>query len=353
MKNNQDLKVSEFVITDKKSEDLSVAKEFIENLLTLRKLEKNHKTYIRGTRRALENTKNGKVYSNYRLTGTVTGRISCGKYTAPEDMGISFHVLPRSKEVNIRSMFVAPPGHKFITVDYSGMELRVLAHICQDENMLQAFNSGDGDLHSYTASLILNKEKISKEERQLAKAVSFCIVYGGGAQKIAQEAGVTVHRAQRVLKKYERIYPGIFRWMQETRSFIAANHYSVSLFGRRRNLPNVTSPNSNIREECFRQGVNFVIQSSASDILLCAIADINRELKSRKMSDSISATVHDSIEFIAPDEEVPELLEIIQDKMLNYPLMKERFGIDLAVPLNIEVEIGDSFGTGELIELNG
>lgn len=345
--------IAGFVVAEKKTEDLLEAKAFLESLLRLRRAEKLYKTYINGTRRALDNTSNGRTYSEYRLDGTVTGRLSCGAYKPKIQCGVSFHTLPRETEINIRSMFIAPENHKFITVDYSGMELRVLAHVCNDKNMLMAFNSGDGDLHRYTASLLFKKspENITKAERQLAKAVSFCIVYGGGAKKIASEANVSEEEAKKVLNNYMRIYPGIFTWMEEMQDFIFAHEYSVSLFKRRRNLPNVKSRVSYIKEESFRKGINFVIQSSASDILLFAILDISKEIENRNLRSEIVATVHDSIEFIAPDDEVDELIEIIKDKMINYPLMKETYDLNLKVPLAVEIEVGDSFGTGEEIAI--
>ena len=206
-------KISKSVIRSKSTEDLEIACEFITSLLNLRKAEKLQKTYIHGTTKALEYNDSHRLYVDYRLDGTATGRLSCAAYTAKKPMGVSFHTLPRETKTNIRSMFIAEEDSAFITVDYSAMELRVLAHIAKEKSMQHAFNSG-ADLHTYTGCLLFNKKEITKEERQIAKTVSFLIVYGGGAFNLAETMRIPMDRAESIIKNYQRVYPGIFRYME-------------------------------------------------------------------------------------------------------------------------------------------
>ena len=154
-------KISQALLREKSTEDLRISQNFINGLLELRKSQKLEKTYIKGTANAIAYNESPKVYVDFRFDGTVTGRLSCAAYSAKKAMGVSFHTLPRDTKNNIRSLFIAPKGYKFITVDYAAMELRVLAHIAQEGNMQTAFNNGE-DLHTYTARMLFNKQNISK-----------------------------------------------------------------------------------------------------------------------------------------------------------------------------------------------
>ena len=233
-------KISKSVVKAKSTEELRQAHKFITELLNLRKAEKLQKTYIHGTRKALAYTEGSNLYVDYRLDGTATGRLSCAAYNAKKPMGVSFHTLPRETNINIRSMFVAPKGSAFITVDYGAMELRVLAHIAKEKSMQHAFRSG-ADLHTYTAKLLFGKDSITKEERQIAKTVSFLIVYGGGAFNLAETMAIPLDKAKGIIKNYEKVYPGIFQYMEFVNEFIRENGYAYTIFGRRRNLPDVKS----------------------------------------------------------------------------------------------------------------
>lgn len=347
-------KISESVIQSKTTEELIEARNFIETLLELRKMEKLHKTYVKGTTKALDYNNNDKVYVSFNLDGTTTGRLSCAGYSGNKgnNMGISFHVLPRDEQHNIRDMFVAPEGWDFITADYSAMELRVLAHIADEKNMKKAFIDGK-DLHTYTASLVFNKpeSKVSKQERQIAKAVSFLIVYGGGAFNLSETMNIPKKRADKIIDQYAKIYPGIFKYMNKVNASILEDGYITTLFGRRRNLPDVRSKKYNVRTRALRQGLNFTVQSAASDVLVCAVIGIVDTLKKRNLSAVFKATVHDSLEFISPKEQTNEVCSIIKDEMVNCNYMKNSLGIQLDIPLAIDLDVGSSFGNGEPYEV--
>tara|TARA_R100000995_G_scaffold80285_3_gene51971 strand:+ start:17006 stop:18130 length:1125 start_codon:yes stop_codon:yes gene_type:complete len=339
-------KVSKSVVRSKSLDELKVASKFITSLLDLRKAEKLQKTYIHGTKKAIDYNEGHKLYVDYRLDGTSTGRLSCAAYNAEKPMGVSFHTLPReTNKANIRSMFVAPKGKAFVTVDYAAMELRVLAHIAKEKSMQHAFNSG-ADLHTYTGKLLFSKDEITKEERQIAKTVSFLIVYGGGAFNLSETMGIPLNRAEEIIKNYQRVYPGIFRYMEFINNFIKENSYAYTIFGRRRNLPDVNSRDRSVINRALRQGLNFTIQSSASDILLCGLLGVSKRFKEKSLDAQVVATVHDSLEIISSEKDLPDCLEIVYDELVNYPNLRRLFGINFDVPLSVDLEVGRSFGDG-------
>jgi DNA polymerase-1 len=341
-------KISKWRISEHSTDHLMQAKGFVGGLLNLRKSEKLYRTYVKGVRNAALYNDEDKVYVDYKLDGTTTGRLSCTSYNAAKSMGVSFHTLPRETENNIRSIFVAPPGFRFITVDYASMELRVLAHIAKEYKMQKAFKDGI-DLHKYTGSLLFNKsqDKVTKQERQVAKTTSFLIVYGGSKFQLSEIMRIPLRKADKVIETYKEVYSGIFQYMEFIEKFIRKNKYAYSIFGRRRNLPDIESKNYAVAAKAVRQGINFTIQSTASDILVCSLIGIAKKLEERGMKTRIVSTVHDSLEIISPDDEIDEACKIIHHEMVNYPYIKKHFGISFDVPLEIEILIGDSFGDGE------
>tara|TARA_R110000782_G_scaffold102791_5_gene190178 strand:+ start:12397 stop:13485 length:1089 start_codon:yes stop_codon:yes gene_type:complete len=350
-KGDEEKLISAMVIADKSTVDLQAAYRFLQSLMELRKSTKLEKTYINGTRKAMEYNGEDKIYVDYRIDGTVTGRLSCAAYTAKKPMGVSFHTLPRETTHNIRSMYLAPPGWVFITADYSAMELRILAHISKDTNMQRAFRNQE-DLHTYTARLLFNKQDITKLERQIAKTVSFLIVYGGGAFNLSAQMNISMARAEAIIENYRKVYPGVFEYMEFINEYVKENEYAYSLFGRRRNLPNVRSTDFKVHNGALRQGLNFTVQSPASDVLVCSLIAIEERFAEEKMRGYPVATVHDSIEVVCPQEEKEIAMDIIYEEMTSYRKVKELFNIHLDVPLEIEMEVGTSFGNGVEVDLH-
>lgn len=338
-------RISQSVIQGKTTEDLRNSQSFLKGLLNLRKSQKLTKTYIEGTKKAITYNGTPKVFMDYRFDGTATGRLSCAAYSAKKAMGVSFHTLPRDKNSNIRSLFIAPKNYYFVTVDYAAMELRVLAHIAKDGNMQKAFTDGE-DLHTYTARMLFNKPKITKEERQIAKSVSFLIAYGGGAFNLAETTGISLPRAKKIIANYQNVYPAIFEYMSFVENFIKTNKHAYTIFGRHRNLPDIDSKDFSVVNRAARQGLNFTIQSTASDILLCGLLGTHRRLREQSLDARPVATVHDSIELLCHKDCISECLEIVYDELVNYPFIKENFGIQFDVPLKIDAEVGFSFGDG-------
>lgn len=350
------MKIAESVLSSISDGNLIEAKKFLDRLAEYKKLDKLYKTYIVGTEQALENTGNGKVYSTYNLAGAVTGRLSNSGINvvkgSPKEgkLGVSFHTLPKEKEdlaVNIRDAFVAPKGWKFVTVDKQAMEVRVLAHVANEKNLIQAFASGK-DLHTFSAGMTFNKpeDQITKEERQIAKAVTFLTVYGGTHFTLAAKQNISEDRAESIIASWMQAFPGVSGYMDEVQDYLDEHQYVKSIFGRYRHLPNIKSPIKSVRKRAFRQGLNFTIQSPANDILLCALLGLSKRIKKEKMQAKIIGTVHDSIQVVCPPEELDQLVAVIKDEMINYHYMREHFGISLRVPMALDLDVGSSFGNG-------
>lgn len=358
-----EVEIARSVIQGLPDDKLLASLEFLNKLKEFKRISKLYDTYITGVETALRNTKNGRMYVSYKIDGTVTGRLSNSGENVlegrPDDgkIGVSFHTLPREQgEFNIRDYVIAPPGHKFITIDMKAMELRVLAHVANEKNMIKAFESGI-DLHDYTTEMVFGKKKSEvsekqwKLDRQDSKEASFLTVYGGTENTLAAKRGITVARAKKVIDNWMAAYPGVPAYMEYVREYITANKFIKTIFGRKRNLPNIASPFKGVRNEAFRQGLNFTVQSPASDILCCGFIGTYNEFKKKKMNAKLAATVHDSLEIICPDDEVDEVIRIAYHQLVNYPYMREKFNLQLKVPLEIEVEVGTSFGNGKKVDL--
>ena len=347
---NEETNIAKAVLNNMSDDQVTAAKRFFDRFSEYKKFVKLQSVYIEGARTALKNTGNGRIYSSYRIDGTVTGRISNSGANVgrkkDDKIGVSFHTLPReSLDVNIRDYVIAPEGHDFITIDMKAMELRVLAHVANEENMIHAFKSGI-DLHSYSAGLTFNKDPkdVTKLERQIAKEVSFLTVYGGTSYTLSARRNIPESRAEEIINSWLAAFPGVSRYMETIDDYIKQFGYAKTMFGRFRHLPNVRSPFKPVRREAFRQGLNFTIQSSASDILLCGMLGVIKKLEGMKAK--VVATVHDSIELIAPKEETKRVVEIVKDELENYHYLKDNFNIQLKVPLGVDVEVGTSFGNG-------
>ena len=324
------------------------AVEFIETLLKYKYRTKQHRTYVKGVESAIEYNDDGRIYSLYNFATVVTGRLSCSTYTVgSKKKGVSFHTLPRSTEdnVNIRKLMVADSDKAFLAADFSQAELRVLAQCCRDKNLIEAFNTGQ-DLHRFTASLVFGKnaEDITKEERQIAKSVSFLIVYGGGPNKLAQQIGKSVGYCKGIFAAYQDAFPKVFKWIQSVHKFIRENGYAVSLFGRRRNLPNIKSPIRKYQYRALRQGMNFVIQSSASDLMLHSIRRLHRCREAMGLDFDILATVHDSVEVQCDKKDVDKVATMLKVILPQTKDFKSMYNLDFVVPFAVDVEVGTSFG---------
>jgi DNA polymerase-1 len=339
----------EHLTSVKEDTDNQDAINFIETLLKYKYRAKQHKTYVKGVQAALEYNEDGRIYSQYNFATVVTGRLSCSTYSAgKKKKGVSFHTLPRESDsdtINIRKLMRADGDRAFLAADFSQAELRVLAQCCKDANLIEAFNTGQ-DLHRYTASLVFGKEpeKVTKEERQIAKSVSFLIVYGGGPNKLAQQIGKSISYCKGIFAAYEQSFPKVFKWINQVHKMIRQNGYAVSLFGRRRHLPNIKSPLKKYQYRALRQGMNFVIQSSASDLMLHSIKRLHRYRDLTGLDFDILATVHDSVEVQCDPKDIEKVATLLKVVLTMTDDLLPAYGIDFVVPFEVDVEVGTSFG---------
>lgn len=344
--------------------------DFLEKYLLWKSRFKLHNDYVKNLKKALDFNQDGRIYCQYNFSATKTGRLSNSKYSINRrelndkgkpvnkkySKGVSFHTLPRPDKdnpdseniaVNLRRIMAADKGNVFLYGDYSQAEVRVLAHCCQDTNLINAFYSGE-DLHTYTASLVFNKpiEFVTSDERQTAKSVTFLILYGGGPRKLAGQIKQPMNYCKKIFAAYFNAFPGIKKWIDEQRESISRTGYAVSLFGRRRRLENVNSPSKKYRERALRQGVNFIIQSSASDLMLHAIWRVDTLSKKFGIDLEIVATVHDSLEVQAPLENYEKAFSLMKYCMSDTSYLKKLYGWEFSVPFVVDMEGGVAFGDG-------
>ncbi|MBN9655335.1 DNA polymerase I [Halobacillus sp. GSS1] len=311
-------------------EQLEDQHEIIPKILLNRQLRKLKSTYIEGLLKVVhEDT--GKIHTRFNQALTQTGRLSS---TDPNLQNIPIRLEEGRK---IRQAFI--PSQKewvMFASDYSQIELRVLAHIAQDEKLMQAFKEGE-DIHTQTASEVfgVSSSEVTSEMRRQAKAVNFGIVYGISDYGLSQSLGITRKEAQAFIDKYFESYPGVKSYMDDTVREAKEKGYVSTFMNRRRYLPDITSRNFNKRSFAERTAMNTPIQGSAADIIKKAMIDLEEKLQEEKMQAKVLLQVHDELIIEAPKEEVEQLEKIVSSVMENT--------VDLDVPLKVDSSYGDTW----------
>ena len=309
-------------------EKLRLEHPIIDKILEYRTLNKLKATYIDGIIPLIK--EDGRVHAKFNQTVTATGRISC---TEP-----NLQNIPIRTEIGkeLRKMFVAKEGFTFLDADYSQIELRVLAHISGDENMIHAFNSGE-DIHAMTASQVFDVplEDVTKQMRSEAKAVNFGIVYGISDFGLATNIGTSRKKAKEYIEKYFAKYPGIKAYMDRTVKECKEKGYVETLWGRRRYVPEIKSNNFNVRQFGERVAMNAPIQGTAADIIKIAMINIEKELEDKKLESKLLLQVHDELVIETKLEEIETVRELLVRNMENV--------IKLDVPLKVEAEEGKTW----------
>ena len=301
----------------------------IPKILEYRTLSKLKSTYCDGLM-AVINQKTGRVHSVFNQMTTVTGRISS---TEPNVQNI-----PTRTELGsyMRKMFVAKDGCVLADADYSQIELRVLAHMSQDKNMIDAFLKNE-DIHRVTAAQVLGipPEEVTKEQRNSAKAVNFGIVYGIGEYSLSQDLKISVKQAKEYIKNYLEKYSGVREYMDNIKEQARKNGYVETLLKRRRYIPEIESSNFNTRAFGERVALNTPIQGTAADIIKLAMVRIYRRLKEQNLRSKLILQVHDELIIEAFEEEKEAVKAILKEEMEN--------AVNLRVPLVIDMSEGKSW----------
>lgn len=295
-------------------------------ILQIRQLSKLKGTYVDALPQLVDPT-TGRVHGAWEQAVAATGRISS---TEPNLQNIPIRTaLGRT----IREAFIAPPGYRIVSADYSQIELRVLAHLSGDERLLEAFRTGQ-DIHTRTAMEIFDVSEgdVTREHRTRAKAVNFGVIYGQGESGLSKSLGISREEAGRFIAAYFRRYEGVRKFMDHTLEAARDGEAVRSLLGRRRLLPDIRSGNRARRFAAERIAMNMPIQGSAADLLkLAMLALVTPPTAGTRMV----LTVHDELVFEVPEAEVPEAMERIREKMENvYPL---------SVPLVVDVGHGSNW----------
>lgn len=295
----------------------------IEKILEYRGLMKLNSTYVEGMLPFI-NQRTNRIHSHLHQTVTATGRISS---TEPNLQNIPTRIELGKR---LRKVFKPKEGYIYLDADYSQIELRVLAHISQDEHMLQAFKEGE-DIHKQAASKVLGIpiEKVTKEQRSKAKAVNFGIVYGISDFGLAEQIGVSRKEAKKYIEQYLEKYSGIKTFMDNIVEKAKEEGYVKTLFNRRRYIPELKSSNYMVRQFGARVAMNTPIQGTAADIMKIAMVNLSKEIEKEKLDVKIILQVHDELLLEAKIEESKKAEVILKKCMEN--------AIELSVPLEVEV----------------
>ena len=309
-------------------EELRDDYKIIDEILSYRVISKIKSTYCNGLIKLI--SKDGRIHSSFNQTETKTGRISS---TEP-----NLQNIPVRTEIgrSFRKFFKAGKGNVLIDADYSQIELRLLAHLSQDECMVNAFKN-DEDIHSLTASQVLNVplSMVTPEMRFRAKAVNFGIIYGIGAFSLAKDLKISRIEAQKYIDRYFSNYKGIEEYLRYTVDFAYKNGYVETMFNRRRYLPEINSSNYNLRMFGERVAKNMPIQGTAADIIKIAMVNIYKSLKNQKLKSKIILQVHDELIIESPVEEAEMATEILKFEMEK--------AIKLSVPLKVNIAVGETW----------
>ena len=300
----------------------------VEQILDYRTLTKLKSTYADGLLKEI--SADGRIHTNFQMTVTATGRLSS---TEPNLQNIP---VRRELGAQIRRMFVASPGKVLVDADYSQIELRLLAHIANDETMIAAFRSGE-DIHAVTASQVFGVPlaEVTPLQRSHAKAVNFGIVYGISAFSLAQDIGVFQNEAKAYMDSYFAKYHGVRDYMKRIVEQAKADGYVTTLFGRRRDLPELKSSNFNLRSFGERVALNMPIQGTAADIIKAAMVRVDARMRAEKLQARLLLQVHDELIVECPAAEAETVKAILVDEMEHV--------VDYRVPLLVDAKIGASW----------
>jgi len=306
---------------------LAAKSDIVRDILDYRQLQKLKSTYVDALP-LMVNQKTGRVHTSYNQAVAATGRLSS---TNPNLQNIPIRT-ERGREVR-KAFIPRDSDHSIVSADYSQIELRIIAEISKDANMMDAFVKGI-DIHTATAANVYGVavEDVDSTQRRNAKAVNFGIIYGQSAFGLSQNLGIPRKEAAEIIENYFAQFPGIKQYMSDTMNFARENGYVTTLMGRRRYLRDINSANQTVRGFAERNAINAPIQGSAADMIKIAMINIHRELKEQKLDSRMTMQVHDELVFDVPNNEIEIVKPIIIDNMRN--------AIKTTVPIVVEIGTG-------------
>jgi DNA polymerase-1 len=274
------------------------------------------------------NARTGRVHTSYNQAVAATGRLSS---VNPNLQNIPIRT-ERGREVR-KAFIPRDAGHSIVSADYSQIELRIIAEISKDPNMMQAFVD-NLDIHTATAANVygIGLDEVTSEQRRNAKAVNFGIIYGQSAFGLSQNLGIPRKEAADIIEQYFAQFPGIKQYMGDTMNFARENGFVTTLMGRRRYLRDINSANATVRGFAERNAINAPIQGSAADMIKIAMINIHRELKAQKLDARMTMQVHDELVFDVPHDEIEIVKPIIMHNM--------KTAIKTTVPIMVEIGTG-------------
>ena len=303
--------------------------EVVGLILSYREIKKLMSTYIAALPTYI-NPNTGKIHTTYNQTVTATGRLSSSNPNLQN--------LPIRSERGqlIRQAVIPDEGCLFLSADYSQIELRLMAHFSQDPHLVEAFRSGQ-DIHAATAAKIFNVpiDSVTKDQRRQAKTANFGIIYGISAFGLAQQLDCSRSEAKTLIDGYFAAFPGVIDYIERQKQLARQQGYAVTLFGRKRYLPDILSHNATVRSFAERNAVNSPIQGTAADIIKMAMVTIHRRLKEEGLKTQMIMQVHDELNFNVPITEVDRVREIVVSEMQNV--------VHLTVPLIADCGVGTNW----------
>jgi DNA polymerase-1 len=310
-------------------EELAAEHPIAAKVLEYRQLAKLKGTYVDALPQLI-NPRTGRLHTSFNQTGAATGRLSSSNPNLQN--------IPIRTELGreIRAAFVPREGWSLLVADYSQIELRLLAHMSRDPVLLEAFRKGE-DIHTRTAAEVFGVPPlmVTPELRRNAKAVNFGIIYGLSAFGLSAQLGISREEAETYIRNYFARYAGVKRFIDETIAAVRRTGETRTLFGRRRPIPDINSPNPNARGFAERTAINTPLQGTAADLIKLAMIRIDRELQARRWRTVMLLQVHDELLFESPPEEVQEAAAMVRREMENV--------YRLEVPLVVETGIGPNW----------
>ena len=340
-------KTSQGYSTDaQQMERLVDAHPIVNRILQWRELTKLRSTYVESLPEEVHES-TGRIHTDYNQTVAATGRLSS------ESPNLQNIPVRTEQGRQIRAAFVAQPWEdlspdadvSFVSADYSQIELRVLAHLSEDDHLISAFRNGE-DIHAATASGAygVGIDDVQPEMRRVAKMMNFGVIYGLSAHGLSQRSGMERRDAQAFIDAYFGRFERVAQWIEETKDSTKERGYAETLMGRRRYLPEINSRNFQRRNAAERMAVNMPVQGTAADVMKRAMLDIDAALRKQELRSRMLLQVHDELIFEVPDEEVDQLAALLEELMPA--------ALDLVVPLNIEVKSAPNWRDLEPLEIN-